>query len=219
MEALRTKFDEGLHELEELIHEMYTLTKESYDNILIALKNNDIDLAMRVIRRDEEINNLEEQVNEDGILLIAKQAPVALDLRRIMTAIKIASDMERIADYSVNIAKYITKQRNSNPENFKRVERMVKLLNVMLDEIIVATENSDVKLSKEVAEKDSELDALYKMTVKELIKITRDNVDEASEEAMNTILIVKQLERAGDHITNIAENIIYLVKGKRYDLN
>jgi phosphate transport system protein len=219
MSALRTKFEQGLDELEALIHEMYTLTKESYDNILIALKNNDIDLAMKVIRRDEEINNLEEQVNEDGILLIAKQAPVALDLRRIMTAIKIASDMERIADYSVNIAKYITKQRNSSPENFKIVEGMVLLLNEMLDEIIVATENNDVKLSKEVAEKDSVLDKLYKENVRALIKITRENVDEASEEAMNTILIVKQLERAGDHVTNIAENIIYLVKGKRYDLN
>jgi phosphate transport system protein len=215
----RTKFDEGLILLAEQFEELYELTKESFLEVKLALTDHDAERALRVIRKDEAINNLEESINEEAIILIAKQAPVATDLRRIMAAVKIANDVERIADYAVFMAKYVAKSQIPLDGYLPMVTEQIDYMLEMFDKISDAVRSNDIKIAKEAAEMDSKLDEMYRANLKKLMKESKTRTDDEALAAVQAILIVKQIERAGDHITNIAENIIYLVKGKRYDLN
>ena len=192
---------------------------ESFKNLINACEINNQDMAKEIIENDQMINDIEISINVDGYLLIARQCPVASDLRRIITALKISNDLERIADYSVNIAKYMLKTKHDNSMVVKSIMFLGKHLIEMLEDIMEAFEKEDIELALKVNDRDEILDDVYKEEVKELIKIGKTSTDEESEEAIKGLLVIKQIERAGDHITNIAENIVYLVNGKRVELN
>lgn len=215
----RKHFVEDLKDLNEKVIVMGEEVIKTYKNLLAVIETGDMDIAHEIIENDKLINNIEISINVDGYLLIAKQCPVASDLRRIITALKISNDLERIADYTVNIAKYIL---NTNTENTKFSEEIVKLTNVflpMLVDIMEAFYKEDINLALEVNERDETLDIEYQKSVKEMIQIGKATSDEEAEEAFRAVLVLKQIERAGDHVTNIAENIVYLVNGKRVELN
>ena len=215
----RKHFVEELKDLNEKVIVMGEEVIRTYRNLLAVIETGDMDIAQEIIENDKLINNIEISINVDGYLLIAKQCPVASDLRRIITALKISNDLERIADYTVNIAKYII---STKTENSKFSEEIVKLTNVflpMLIDIMEAFNKEDINLALEVNERDEQLDMEYQKSVKEMIQIGKATSDEEAEEAFRAVLVLKQIERAGDHVTNIAENIVYLVNGKRVELN
>lgn len=215
----RKKF---VHDLDALNQKVLDMGKEvilSYENIIIACKTMNTRIAEEIILHDKFVNDIEVSINVDAYLLIAKQCPVATDLRRVITALKIATDLERIGDYSVNISKYIL---NTKHDNAIHVESIVKLLEhflKMLIGIMDAVSRDNTELALEISDLDEILDEQYKIEVKNLMKIGKVKTEEESEEAMRALLVYKQIERAGDHVTNIAENIIYLVNGKRVELN
>lgn len=215
----RKHFIEELNDLNEKVSVMGNEVIRAYRNLLVVIEQDDLETAKEIVENDKLINNIEISINVDGYLLIAKQCPVASDLRRIITALKISNDLERIADYSVNIAKYLI---NSNSDNSKFSDEVVKLTKIflpMLEDIMRAFKEEDIQLALEVNDRDESLDKEYHQSVKELIQIGKKTSDKEAEEAFGAVLVLKQIERAGDHVTNIAENIVYLVNGKRVELN
>lgn len=215
----RKRFMDELNDLNIKVVEMGDEVYKSYVKLSSVCSTGDLELAEQIMEQDKLINELEISINVDAYLLIAKQCPVASDLRRIITALKISNEFERIADYTVNIAKYIVKTKNDNESFLKTIIKLSTLFMDMLENIIEAFKNEDIKLALEVNDSDELLDEEYKKSVKNFIKIAKDASDEEVEEAMRAILVIKQIERAGDHVTNIAENIVYLVNGKRVELN
>lgn len=215
----RKHFDEDLKDLNVKVSNMGQEVLKSYEKLVLACTNKDNDIARDIIETDKYINEIEIGINVDAYLIIAKQCPVASDLRRIITALKISNDLERIADYTVNIAKYLVKTKNDNEFFLESIIELTKHVIEMLKNIMTAFENEDITLALQVDEADDVLDEMYNKDIKTMIQIGTTKTDEEAEEAIRAVLVLKQIERAGDHITNIAENIIYLVNGKRVELN
>lgn len=214
----RIKFETLLSELQDLVIDMISDTQDQYKNLRSALKTMDTKKAEELIGYDESINRLENTINERVISLIIQETPVASDLRMVVTAMKIASDLERIADYVCNIAKYIIHTKHESEHNIM-YDRFFNPLLDMFKNIKKAYMEENVELALNVARKDEDLDDLFDENVKSLVQITKDEVDIAAEEAARALFVIKNLERAGDHLTNISEQIVYLHKAKRISLN
>jgi len=217
--AIRSNFEKSLNDLREDIKLMAGMTRDALTQSIESLKNQDMELASSIIEKDKAINDFEEKINEKAILLISKEQPLATDLRKIIVSLKISNDIERVADFAVNIAK--TTLRIGKTELVKpliNVPKMGILVNEMLTNTIDAYKYEDVELAISSAKIDDKVDALYKESIEELIAIVSKDVSHI-EQVMQLLLVCRYLERAGDHVTNIAENTIYMVKGKKVDLN
>jgi phosphate transport system protein len=217
--VVRENFQLQLEEMKNAIIQISKLTEEALLESVEALKNQDLDKALEVIENDNRINVLEDEINDMAILLIAKQAPVASDLRRIIAAIKISSDIERMADFAVNIAKSTI--RIGKQELIKPLEELPKMAHHAIKMLTVATKayvEEDVALAKELADMDDYVDETYGKIIKELLELMTKNPDHLSQ-ISQLLFVCRYIERTADHATNIAESIIFLVKGKRYGLN
>lgn len=215
----RQHFISELNDLNTKVISMGEQVYNSYVKLISVCKTKDLQLATQIMEQDKLINEMEVSINVDAYLLIAKQCPVASDLRRIITALKISNELERIADYTVNIAKYFIKTQNDNAIFLEKIITLASMFMEMFEHIMEAFEREDVQLALQVSESDEDLDTEYEISVKELMKIAKTSTDKEIEEAMRALLVLKQIERAGDHVTNIAENIVYLVNAKRVELN
>jgi phosphate transport system protein len=213
---VREKFDFELKELKQKLMDLGNLATKSLKLSFEALEKQDIDLALKIIEDDTEADMLEEEINDFAILLIAKQQPVAIDLRRIIVAIKIASDIERMADFGVNIAKSaIRLGKESFITSLDRLKKMHELTLEMLELSLKAFNEEDVLLAKKIAEMDDEVDALYGEIIVNLLKHSNDNQQQVTQLSF----VARYLERTADHATNVAESIYYLVRGRHFDLN
>jgi len=211
-----------INELNDLNHKVISMGEQvynSYVKLISVCETRDLNLAEQIMEQDKLINEMEVSINVDAYLLIAKQCPVASDLRRIISALKISNELERIADYTVNIAKYFIKTQNNNELFLGKITTLATIFMDMLEGIMEAFEREDVSLALKVNDSDEILDAEYEESVKDLMRIAKTSTDKEIEEAMRALLVLKQIERAGDHVTNIAENIVYLVNAKRIELN
>jgi phosphate transport system protein len=217
--AIRERFDEDLKDLQNKLLEIGNFAVEALGKSIVALETQNIDLALEIMEDDNEADNLEEEINDAAILLIAKQQPVAIDLRRVIVAIKIANDIERIADFAVNIAKSTIRIGNEPlVKPIEHVKQMHEINKEMLNLALEAYNDEDVTKAKQVAEMDDQVDSLYGETIKELLQLNLQK-PEYIPQITQLSFICRYLERAADHTTNIAESVFYLVKGKRYDLN
>ncbi|WP_071460134.1 phosphate signaling complex protein PhoU [Bacillus massilinigeriensis] len=217
--VVREKFHDDLKDLQSKIMELGSLASIQLTKSLDALENRDVELALKIMDDDIKVDMLEEDINDCAILLIAKQQPVAVDLRRIIVAIKIATDIERIADFGVNIAKSAI--RIGNEPLVKPIEHIKEMHRQSLEMLRLTLEafyEEDVAKAKMVAEMDDRVDALYGQVIRDLLELNQANPGHLSQ-ITQLSFICRYLERAADHTTNIAESIFYLVKGKRYDLN
>lgn len=217
--AIRSNFEKSLNDLREDIKLMAGMTRDALTQSIESLKNQDMELASSIIEKDKAINDFEEKINEKAIILISKEQPLATDLRKIIVSLKISNDIERVADFAVNIAK--TTLRIGKTELVKpliNVPKMGILVNEMLTNTIDAYKYEDVELALSSAKIDDKVDTLYKESIEDLIAIASKDVS-LIEQVMQLLLVCRYLERAGDHVTNIAENTIYMVKGKKVDLN
>ncbi|XRG80431.1 phosphate signaling complex protein PhoU [Rossellomorea sp. GAMAL-10_SWC] len=216
---MRNKFEEDLRTLQELIIELAEKTKKAVIKSMDAFRTENIEKALEVIDEDHRINKLEEEINELIVVIITRQQPVAVDLRRNLTAIKISHDLERVADYAVNIAKSTVRIR-SRQENLplENIEKMHELGIDMLTRAVDAYRTEDLYAAKEIGEIDDQVDDLYGATVQYLMNCIADSPDHVTN-LMQMAFICRYLERIADYATNIAENIYYLVKGKHYFLN
>jgi len=216
---VRGKFEDDLIELQSKLVKLVQFTDKALESSMEAFDTHNIDLALKVMEDDTTADILYEEINDFAILLIAKQQPVAIDLRRIIVAIKIATDVERIADFAVNIAKSTIRiGQEPHIKEIIRLKKMYEITSTMLKESLSAYQNEDLNKAKKVADLDDEVDALYDDILKDLF-ILNNQKSENYDQIVQMLFINRYLERAADHVTNIAEFVFYLIKGKHYDLN
>jgi phosphate transport system protein len=214
--VVREKFEHELVELKTKIVSLAKLASISIERSFTSLENQDMDLALEIIEDDTKADLLEEEINDFAILLIAKQQPVAIDLRRIVAAIKIASDIERMADFGVNIAKSAIRiGQTPLLYSLTDIKTMQKITLEMIDLSIEAFETEDIALARRIAEMDDKVDQLYGESIKSLLQLSNNNLQQVTQLSF----VARYLERTADHATNIAESIYYLVRGRHLDLN
>lgn len=207
-------YDEELNHLNNTITEMGGLAESLLASAIQAVATRDSELAAEVIESDDAVDDLEHEVASFTVRLLALRQPMAGDLRNIVAALKIASDLERIADYAANIAKRAI-DLNVAPAvgPVSRIPRMAKEAQQMIKDVLDAYVEGDVPKAIRVWEHDREVDEMYDSLFRELLTYMME--DPRSITACTHLLfIAKHIERIGDHITNIAEDIYYLVEGK-----
>ncbi|MEH6906532.1 MULTISPECIES: phosphate signaling complex protein PhoU [Neobacillus] len=217
--STRTNFDNNLTELKDLLLKMAEKSEYAIKEAMIALINQDMEKAKQVIDGDNEIDDLEYEINDKALLLIARQSPVATDLRKISVALKVSSEVERFADIAVNIAK--SALHIGNQKHFKEIidiPRMMGMALEMVSDSIQAYYSEDIELAKKSAEKDDEVDKMFGSLIQELLSYIPQNPN-ATNQIIQLSFVCRYIERIADHSTNIAENVIYLVTGDRVNLN
>ncbi|WBL13813.1 phosphate signaling complex protein PhoU [Sutcliffiella sp. NC1] len=218
--SVRGKFDIDLESLRNKLLELGSLAEIALDKSFTSLQTRNIESALQVIEDDNRVDKLDEEINDTSIMLIAKQQPVAIDLRRIIVAIKISTDVERIADHGVNIAKSTIRIGENDPFiiPMENIQKMYSIVTEMFSLALKAYYDEDIVLAKKVAGMDDEVDELYGKNIKELLSLTVENKD-MIHQITQLSFICRFLERIADHTTNISESVFYLVKGKHYELN
>ncbi|MDP3142404.1 MAG: phosphate signaling complex protein PhoU [Candidatus Omnitrophota bacterium] len=208
-------FDEELEQLHKDILKMGVLTQEAIFNSTESLKNRDRQLADKVISADRQIDELEVAIDEKCIDLIARHQPMAKDLRFITTGLKINAELERIADLAVDICQRVLEVIDKPLlKPLVDIPKLSVLAQQMVKDCIDAFIKKDVELAKKVILADQEADGLRNLIQKELIEDYMVKDGKSSTRAVPLLLIARHLERACDHATNIAEDIIYMVEGK-----
>lgn len=213
-EHIVSSYDEELQKLSVMISRMGGHSEKLLTDAIAALNRRDEVLAMKTIAADDQIDRLEREVEDLAILMIAKRQPMALDLREIMAAIKISSDLERIGDLAKNIAKRTLILNQAEPIQLTRsVERMGKIAAEHLKQVLDAYANKDLQAAINVWNSDDNIDAHYNSLFRELLTYMIEDPRTISSCA-HLLFIAKNLERIGDHGTNIAEYIHFLVTGE-----
>jgi len=205
--------DMELTELQKLILTMSSLTEESIARSLDALLGLNTDKATRVIAEDIKVNELEVQIDDKCLHLIALYQPAAMDLRFIAMAMKMCTDLERIADLAVNICQRVLEIADlPQLKPLIDIPKLARLAQAMLHESVDAFVNRDVVLAKKVILRDDEADHLRDLVQSELVNDYLAKDPSTAPRAVALILVARYLERICDHTTNVAEDVIYMVK-------
>ena len=206
-------FDEDITRLRGLIAEMGGLAELGIQESLRALVNGDEELAAGVVARDLKLDRLESQVDELAVRVIALRAPMADDLREIIAALKIAGVVERIGDYAKNIAKRVNKIEGRNRfEPLTLIPAMGDLAAEMVHDVLTAFAARDPVMAREVIARDDKVDAFYDSIFRNLVSYMVENPATISS-AAQLLFIARNLERVGDHATNVAEMVHYAATG------
>lgn len=215
----RKGFDLELNRLHNDIVKMGNITERQIYDCIEALVEQDEELADNIIKNDDIVDALEWEIEDRCVKLIAKEQPMAIDLRTIITSTKIATDLERMADHAVDIAKVAKRLKNEKYiKELIDIPRMAETVREMIKKSLEAFIDNDVDKSYVVCKMDDEIDAIYKSIFNELLPIMSKK-PEAINQCTQFLFVCKFLERIGDHVTNICEWIIYAATGERKDLN
>ncbi|AMB99533.1 hypothetical protein AWM75_05765 [Aerococcus urinaehominis] len=220
MSNLRRNFDLQLEEINEKFQTMGLQALDAVRKANTALINRDKELAQDVITSDVEINLLEESIEKQTTQVIALQQPVVYDLRLVIAVLKASSDLERIGDHAVSIAKRITDYRGRDRvgQIEEAIENMANTVSEIGKETVNAFVNQDEKAAIAIAKRDSEVDEAYHEIFKMVVKGLEED-DESIEAGLAYISIIANLERIGDYLTNICERTVYMVTGQNVELN
>ncbi|WP_425803935.1 phosphate signaling complex protein PhoU [Desulfitobacterium sp. Sab5] len=215
----RHLFDEALEDLNQKIYQLGELVRSQIDIAIKSLVNQDLELANQVITGDLQVNELQAKIEEQCTLLMATQQPFAKDLRKIVANFKISINLERIGDHAVDIAKQSL--RIGSQELMKPLidlPRMAELVREMVAQGLEACKNENVEEAMAMAAKDDMVDHLYNQIFRELLVLMIEKPSTINQ-ATYLLFAGRFLERMGDYCTNISEETIYVVTGKRSDLN
>lgn len=215
----RHLFMQELRELNQDVIRMGSLLEQSINDVIVALEKLDASLAHKIIKNDDAIDDLEHQIEKECITMIAKQQPLASDLRKVTSIMKIVTDVERIADHCADISEYIivlSGQNNVIPP--KNLKEMVNVMKSMVIETIDSFVEVDRDKANEVIGKDDIVDDYFASISNELTEIMQKNKD-AIPACVSYLMIIKYLERMADHATNIAEWIEYIITGRMIEGN
>jgi len=215
----RSAFHQSLDALEKELLNLGERVEASIHRAVESLVKMDGELAGELINRDDEIDGKVLDIEERCLRLIALQQPMAGDLRLIGMVLKIAIDLERIADHAVDIAKVTLRLSGETlMKPLIDIPRMAEMAQWMLREALQAFRERSIDRAASLAQKEDEVDRLYSELFREIVDLMGQ--DAASNRQLTHLLMVGQyLERVADHSTNIGEGIIYVVSGKRKDLN
>ena len=207
-------FDEELNKLKEKLLRIASLVEEAISHAIKALVDRNYDLAAEVIKRDDEVNMLEIEIDEQCLKLLALMQPIAIDLRFITSAMKIGNDLERMGDQAVNIAeRTLELLRQPQLKPLIDIPRMATLAQKMVKDSLDAFVNKDTNLARDVCVRDDQVDNLNDQVFRELLTYMMEDTSTITR-AVDLILIGRHLERIADHATNIGEDVVYLVEGK-----
>lgn len=211
----RQAYIEDLEALRQEIEAMGALVRENLARAMEALLKRDKALAVQVMREDDEVDERNVVVEDRCMLLIARQQPIARDLRIITTGLKISTDLERIGDHAHDIAKIATELEGGGfIKEMEIIPEMARVAGRMLQQAIEAYTAFDVKLAEKICAADDEVDALYAKLFQKLSRFVGEDAV-AARQATQLLFVSRYLERVGDHATNIAEWVIYLVTAER----
>lgn len=199
--------------------EMGSLVEKQLYNSIEAFKNKDMVLAKKVIENDDEVDELNKKIEEQCLKFMAMESPVATDLRKIFTTSKIVTDLERMADYAVDICKVAQRvELDILGEECEPVWQMVDILRKMIKRSLEAFVTGNVKEAYEICKMDDEVDILYRGLFNDILKNMAKN-ETIINKGAQILFASKYLERVGDYVTNICEWIIFSSKGDYVDLN
>ena len=211
-------FNEELSQLDNLLAEMGGLCEAQLSKAMEAMVKRDVDLASAVIEGDRRIDDLEKQVDSLAINLIALRQPMAADLRMIIASLKVANNLERVGDYAKNIGKRTIALSKSpvisNTAN--SIQRMSTMVEGMIKNALDALINRDSQRAKDVRISDQEVDQMHSSLFKELLTFMAEDPENIST-CTHLLFIAKNLERVGDHMTSVAEQIVFIVEGEILD--
>lgn len=208
------KIDKELDTMEANVMKMARQVISMHEKVVEVLENPDREMELEIMQADDIINHMEEEVNDQAVRSLALLSPVASDLRKVVADIKIASELERIGDYAKNVAKYLLKQDAQFPHVLEYAQQMEKYMINMLQETMKAYEERNVESAFEIVKRDQYLNQL----VKEIrARLKEESGENLIEDVFVVSCMLRNIERAGDHIKNICEHIIYMMKGQHYD--
>lgn len=215
----RQQFEASLNELRSTLIEMGKVVETALISSIDSLRNGDLALAEQVITNDTIVNKIEEDIENMGTRLIATQQPVAKDLRRILIAFRMASDLERMSDLAVDIAK-VTKRLDGEAliKPLMDIPRMAELVRIMIRDSITSYIEEDLNIAYKMAKMDDEVDHLHGQILRESFVYMMENPKHVNQ-LLQLCFVSRYLERMADHATNIGESVVYLLKGVRPDLN
>lgn len=215
----RSLLDKRVKMLMTQLSEMGSLVEKQIYNSIEAFRNKDMELAKEITENDDKVDELNKKIEEQCLKLMAMESPVATDLRKIFTASKIVTDLERIGDYAVDICKIAKRvELDVLGTECEPIWQMVDILRKMIKKSVEAFVSGDVDSAYEICKMDDEVDILYRGLFNDMIK--KMAKDETMINKGTQILFAsKYLERVGDHVTNICEWIIFYKKGDYVDLN
>ena len=206
-------FDEDITRLRGLIAEMGGLAEVALHEAIEALTKGNEALANGVIARDKKIDAIEAEVDKLAVRVIALRAPMADDLREVIAALKIAGVLERIGDYGKNIAKSAMKVENRKKfEPLTLIPAMADLAREMVHDVLTAYAARDAALAAEIVRRDDKVDAFYDSIFRNLVSHMMENPASITS-AAELLFVARNIERIGDHATNVAEMVYYAATG------
>ncbi len=215
----RQSYKEEVESLRNDLLKMGHLVERSIIRSVESLAKKDIELAKRIIDEDDIIDDMEHDIEKRCLRLLALQQPMASDLRAIGTALKIITDLERIADHASDIAK-VTVRLDGQPliKPLIDIPRMAEIAESMIHDVLTAFVDGDIELAEEVSRRDDDVDNLYSQIFRELLLIMMEDPRTITQ-ATYLLFVAQYLERVADHVTNLSEWVIYMVTGERKELN
>lgn len=209
-------YDRDLETVQAHIMKMGGLVEAAITSSAKSLETRDVELAETVRAGDKAVDALEELINEETARLIALRAPTAGDLRLVLSVLKVAANLERIGDYAKNIAKRTSVLVEVPPVNDSAasLRRMAREVELMLKDALDAYVQRDAELAADVIERDHEVDQMYNALFREFLTFMAESPRNITP-CMHLHFIAKNIERMGDHVTSIAEQVVYLVTGAR----
>ncbi|MEL0435464.1 phosphate signaling complex protein PhoU [Phycobacter sp. K97] len=213
---IASAFDRDLEAIQARIMKMGGLVEAAIMESARALETRDEELAQKVRADDKAIDGLEELINEEAARVIAIRAPAAVDLRVVLSVMKIAGNLERIGDYAKNIAKRtgVLIQGHDSADSAAALRRMAREVELMLKDALDAYIQRDVELAHDVITRDRDVDQMYNALFREFLTHMMEDPRNITP-CMHLHFIAKNIERMGDHVTSICEELIYLVTGSR----
>jgi phosphate transport system protein len=218
-EGLRATYDREYAHVQEQVLKLGELVDQAITRSLRSLQERDQELAQQVIEADVAVNELRFHIEEECLALIATQQPTASDLRAVIAAMNIIVDLERMGDHAAGIATTVIKMGDEPLlKPLIDIPKMAKLAREMLATSLKAFVERDAAAARVVAERDDEIDALYKAIFDELVEIMAHKPDAVSR-ATYLLWCAHNLERIGDRVTNIAERVVFMSTGDMKELN
>jgi phosphate transport system protein len=218
-ESLRPTFEQALADLKDNVLRLGALVERAVERAAQALVERDVELADQVRWDDAAVNELQRSINQEIAAIIARQGPVARDVRELLALYHAAAELERMGDYATSIAK-LAQQLASEPEEpiFRQIPEMEQLCRSQLRAAMRALVDVSEQQAREVCARDDELDHLYHSVYEAAIGLM-ETKPERARQATHMLFAAHHLERLGDRVTNIGEDVVFLVTGQIEDLN
>ncbi|MGI9465359.1 MAG: phosphate signaling complex protein PhoU [Aestuariivirgaceae bacterium] len=211
-------FDEDLNHIESLLLEMGGLVETQINDAVRALTRRDCELGEKVRKDDKRIDELETRIDELSIQTLALRQPMAEDLRSVVCALKVSTNLERIGDYAKNIAKRTSVLAQAQPtvSSSNTIRRMSKLVQEMVHDVLDAYVARDMEMAADLRLRDEEVDQMHNTLFRELLTYMMEDPRNITP-CMHLLFVAKNIERMGDHTTGIAEQVYYRVSGSMPD--